>query len=322
MTTLDLSIIIVNWNSKTYLQKCIASVLHTIRGIKYEILVIDNASYDGTDEMLKQHYPSIHYIQSDMNLGFAKANNEAFLYSRGKYILFLNPDTEFHDNSIWTLYENLRTLPNTAMVGCKILNSDKTIQTSCIQAFPTILNQVFDSNALRRFFPRSRLWGMKPLFTDSELPTKVDAISGACLMINRSVFEDVGMFTTDYFMYSEDVDLCYKVRKAGQNAYYIPAAKVTHYGGTSSSQSNVSSFSSVMMMESRWRYFKKRRSITYAIFYRLVMCLASIVRIGVIFLISPIYLAKGRWGSIRDMFRKWAAKLRWAIGREGWVNQQ
>lgn len=316
---MDVSIIIVNWNSKDYLQKCIASILTWTSGIKYEIVVIDSGSFDGTKELLQKCYPQVRFFQSDKNLGFAKANNFAFNQSSGRNIVFLNPDTELEGSAIEMLSYWLDSLPGAGVVGAKLLNSDRSVQISCIQAFPTILNQFLDSNALRKVFPRAGMWGASPLFTEDKTPSEVDAVSGASLMIKRSVFETVGLFSTDYFMYSEDIDLCFKAKQAGLKTYYVPMAVIVHHGGTSSSQSGVQAFSNVMMLESRWRFFRKTRSYGYCWFYRLAMCFASVIRIGLALFAWPIYELRGRGSSIGHVIKKWYARLHWTLGGEGWV---
>ncbi len=315
----ELSIIIVNWNSKDYLLKSIASVEAGAQGIKFEIVVIDAASFDGCDETLRTNFPDVRFIQGVKNLGFAKANNEAFNTAGGSTLLFLNPDTEIEGYAIKTLYHQLNTLPNAGIVGPKLLNSDRSVQQSCVLTFPTILNQMLDSDVLRKFFPWAQAWGIRPLLSGKEAASKVDAVSGACLMIKRSVFQSVGMFSTDYFMYSEDIDLCFKVRKAGLNTYYIPTAVVVHHGGASSSQMNVNTFSAVMMLESRWRFFRKTRSLWYARLYRLAMFGASIARIGLVLFVWPAHgLCGGKcWSG--QVLKKWVARLRWTVGKEKWV---
>lgn len=316
---MELSIIIVNWNSKEYLRKCIASILASTSGIQYEIVVIDSASFDGCGEMLRQCYPEVRFIQSEKNIGFAKANNAAFKAACGRILLFLNPDTEVVGPAIELLHRQLTSLPDAGVAGARLLNSDGSVQTSCIQAFPTILNQLLDADLLRKIIPRSSLWGMKSLFGGSDTPTEVDAVSGACLMIKRSVFEGVGMFSTEYFMYSEDIDLCFKVWKAGWRIYYIPSAVVVHHGGASSSQSSENTFSSVMMLESRWRFFRKTRHLCYCWLYRLAMFSSSIIRICLVLFIWPALSICGRASSLEAALNKWTALLRWTLGREKWV---
>lgn len=316
---MDLSIIIVNWNSAEYLRKCIASILATTRDLEFEILVIDSASFDGCGEMLNERFPQVRFIQSDKNLGFARANNTAFKAARGRDLLFLNPDTEIEGAAVGMLYQQLNLLPNAAVVGAKLLNTDGSLQTSCIQAFPSILNQVFDADALRGWHPRSRLWGMKPLFSADSKPTDVDAVSGACLMISRSAFESVGMFSDDYFMYSEDVDLCFKVRRAGWAVYYVPRAVVLHHCGACSSQNRVDVFSGIMMLESRWRFFKKTRPLWYCWLYRMAMFTACVIRISLVLFVWPLpYLGRRTFG-VKIVLKKWCARLRWTLGGEKWV---
>jgi N-acetylglucosaminyl-diphospho-decaprenol L-rhamnosyltransferase len=318
---MNLSIIIVNWNSKDYLLKSIASIEANTIGIEYEIVVIDSASFDGCDVALSQYYPQVLFIQSDKNIGFAKANNEAFKVSHGQKILFLNPDTEIEGSSINELCHNLDSLPNVGIVGAKLLNSDRSIQEICIRAFPTILNQILDSDVLRKIFPRSRLWGMGPLLENKNGPSKVEAISGACMMMKRCVFEDIGMFSADYFMYSEDIDLCYKAHQAGYNNYYVPTAVIVHHGGASSSQASVNTFSAVLMLESRWRYFRKTQSLFYAMLYRISMLAISLIRICLLIILKPVIKFRGNNILFETAFRKWLARLYWTLGGESWVKK-
>ena len=316
---IDLSIIIVNWKSREFLNKCISSIYLNTREVSFEIIVIDSGSFDGCDEMLRLVYPQVRFIQSDRNLGFAKANNQAFLVSNGLNILFLNPDTEIESNAVHKLMRKLESIPSAGAVGAKLLNSDRSVQETCIRAFPTILNQALDSDMLRKLCPMASLWGMKPLFAGDEGAKIVEAVSGACLMIKRSVFRKVGMFSTDYFMYSEDIDLCLKVRMIGLNTYYVPTAVIVHHGGGSSLQASTNTFSSVMMLESRWRYFRKTRSLWYSRFYRFAMFGTSIARIGLAVFVWPFQGLRGRESVIENALKKWMASLRWTLGGERWV---
>jgi GT2 family glycosyltransferase len=310
---MDLSIIIVNWNSSDYLQKCIASVLEWTSNVDFEILVIDSASFDGVDKMLRQHYPEVRFIQSDTNLGFAKANNVAFRKSTGTHILFLNPDTELIGPAINILYNYLQTLPKAGAIGCKLLNGDRSVQTSCIQAFPTLLNQTLNSEFLQTRFPNMPIWGMRSLFCATDEPAEVEMISGACLMLKRSLFEQVGLFSEEYFMYAEDLDLCYKIRKASYLNYYIPSASVIHFGGGSTAKSP-SDFSVVMMRESIWRFLKKNRGRIYGTAYRASIAVSAIGRLLLLMMLLPApYLGK-KSTSWKGSLKKWWAILGWSLG--------
>jgi len=311
---MDLSIIIVNWNSKDYLRKCLASVFAETRGLEFEIIVIDSASYDGCDRMLREEYPQVRFIQSTANLGFARANNLAFAASKGKAVLFLNPDTEVRGPAIQLMHEQLMSLPDAGAVGCKLLNSDGSLQTSCIQSFPTILNQVLNAEVLRRRFPRSSLWGMAPLFSKDTTPQVAEAISGACVLMKRDVFERVGRFSQDYFMYSEDIDLSYKVQQKGYKNYYVPAAVVFHHGG-GSSQKVESGMPAVMYHEALWRFLRKFRGDAYAFFYRVIMLLTALARLAGLWPIMARHLLTNelpqRWRSYQ---LRWHSTLAWSLG--------
>ena len=250
-------------------------------------------------------------MQSEGNLGFARANNlGASLTSRNK-ILFLNPDTEFIDGSLDFLAQQLNILPSAGIVGCRLLNSDKTIQSSCIQSFPTPINQFLDSAILRATFPKSPLWGIAPLFKDYSKPSEVQAVSGACLMIKRSVFTEIGGFSEDYFMYGEDLDLCFKVFRAGYKVYYVPMAQLIHHGAGSSAKA-LSNFANVMMRNSVHCFIRKNHGGFSAFKYRTAIALSALARIA---LIGPALLCGkrvARYGS--RSWHKWFAILLWSLG--------
>jgi N-acetylglucosaminyl-diphospho-decaprenol L-rhamnosyltransferase len=316
---LELSVIIVNWNSAEFVRRCIRSIRQHTTGLICEIIVIDNASYDGCDKVLQVDDLGVTYLQSDRNLGFAKANNLAFETSRGTSLLFLNPDTEVVGPAILTLYRALHQLPAAGVVGARLLNHDGSLQKSCIQSFPTILNQVMDSEYLVRKWPRSKLWGMAPLYRPTDHPEVVEMISGACLMLKREVFQKVGRFSEDYFMYTEDADLCYKVSRAGWKNYYVPEASVVHFGGGSSKQA-VSNFSAIMMRESIWRFLRKTRGNLYGAGYRWSMLLVACCRLGLLGFLTPLQRLR-RQPRSTDSFRKWWAILRWSVCRQGPMKQ-
>ena len=315
---MELSIIIVNWNSKDFLARAVVAVETTLGAVDHEIVVIDSGSFDGSGEMLALEHPEVRFIQSADNLGFARANNEAARRCAGEFLLFLNPDTEVRGRAIELMLDALRSLPDAGIAGPKLLNTNGSVQDTCIRAFPTLVNQLLDSELLRTRFPRARLWGKQPLATADDRPHRVDAVSGACLMIRRGHFEAIGSFSTDYFMYAEDMDLCLKSQRAGRHAYYVPQAVVVHHGGGSSSQAPVSKFAAVMRVESQWRFFRKMRSPAYAALYRIGLAGASVLRIALLLAAWPVHtLRHGPDGA--SALAKWAARLRWTLGGERWV---
>jgi N-acetylglucosaminyl-diphospho-decaprenol L-rhamnosyltransferase len=199
------------------------------------------------------------------------------------------------------------------IVGCRHLNSDGSMQTAAIQSFPTILNQTLDADLLRRCFPRSRLWGTAALFSGSTDPLPVDMVSGACLMIRRDVFEQIGGFSVDYFMYSEDVDICYKVHLSGWKAYYLPTASIIHYHGQST-RKKPTYFPQLMQQESKFIYFSKMRGSLYAHCFRASRFFIAVIRMAMIGLLLLGPYSPDRRLHLRFSMGKWLSILRWAVG--------
>jgi hypothetical protein len=308
----EVSIIIVNWKSVDYVRKCLESIYKFTQGVSFEVIVIDSASYDGSGEMLAREFPAAVFIQSTENAGFAKANNLAAKRAKGRALLLLNPDTEFGENSLRILVQRLWTDSTTGAVGCRLLNADGSLQTSCVQAFPTVLNQVLDSEFFRRLFPRWSIWGTAPLH--SELPLEAEALSGACILVKRAVFDQVGGFSEHYFMYGEDIDLCFKIRQAGYRIFHVPETNIVHFGGCSTRRS-VSNFSNVMMRQSVYCFLRKNRGKVSAFFYRAAMAAASVVRMLVL-LCMLIVPRKPSQAPRFDSLQKWLSIFRWSLGLE------
>ena len=315
----ELSIIIINWNSAEFVTKCVETIKRETQKTDYEIIVVDNASYDGCGEQLASMHPDVIFIQSQKNLGFARGNNLGAEYASGSTLLFLNPDTEIRSHAIDRLYTCIQSLPDCGALGGKLLNSDGSIQTSCVQAFPTILNQLMDAEILRKWFPQSRFWANGSILNNGA-PVEVEVISGACLMIKLDVFRKIGGFSTDYFMYSEDLDLCFKAQRMGLRNYYCGEAVIVHHGGGSSRKS-VSKFSSVMMRESINRFLRKWYGPWYAYFYRFAMILSAVLRLGLLASLQIVYKDQPKKKAIHNAVIKWQAILRWGIGMEKWVKK-
>jgi GT2 family glycosyltransferase len=316
---MELSIIIVNWNSANYLRGCLSSIYQHITNLNFEVIVVDNASYDGCKDIVAGEFPLAKFVQSDQNIGFARANNLGAQFAQGSVLLFLNPDTEIQNKAIERLYTYFLRLPDPGVVGCKLVNSDGSLQTSCVQSLPTILNQILDAEVLRRLFPKAGLWGTAAFFKDGAA-VEVEAVSGACMMIRREVFELVGGFSSDYFMYGEDLDLCFKVRRAGFRNYHVGVAEVVHHGGKSSQQTR-SNFSTVMMRESVSRFLRKSRGAFYSGCYRSALTAAAVIRLVLLIILFPAWAAQGRSYGWSASFRKWIAILRWGIGLAQWPRQ-
>ena len=310
---MDVSIVIVNWNSKDYLGPCLESVERHTLDLAYEVIVIDSGSFDGCGEMLAANFPHVRFIQSAANLGFAGANNAACRHARGSRLLFLNPDTELESPAVNHMVAHLDRSPDAGAIGCRLLNGDGSVQACCVQSFPTILGQLLSSELLLRLFPRWALWGMPTLLEPREEPARVEVVSGACLMLRRSAFDSVGGFSEDYFMYAEDLDLCHKLKQAGLTNYYLPWATVRHFGGGCTDRAP-SEFSVVMMRDSIWRFLSKSRGIVYGTAYRATIVVASVARLTLLMPLCLVHLAWKRAPSPRSSVRKWLAILAWSTG--------
>lgn len=311
---MDLSIIIVNWNSAEYCLACISSIYAVPFRGTFEIIVIDNASYDGCDRILAKNYPAVQFIQGNVNAGFAQANNEAFTHSSGDILCFLNPDTNIQTNALQKLYDSLISLETAGAVGALLRNGDGSIQTSCVLPFPTLLNQALDMEWLRKRFPMARIFGARAAFSKTKLPQSVEAISGACIMMRSKTFAEIGMFSPEYFMYAEDIDLCHKIRLTGKNIFFINEAEIIHYGGGSSKNHKSSIPSAILMRESNYKMLLKFKGFTYALLYRLSLAGMGIIRLSGLLLFLLPALIKGNGRNIIGIMRRWWHLLLWAIG--------
>jgi N-acetylglucosaminyl-diphospho-decaprenol L-rhamnosyltransferase len=316
----DLSIIIVNWNSAAFLRCCLETIYQKPRPFQFEVIVIDNGSFDGARDLVENEFRDVKFVESAANVGFGSANNAAFEYSSGRNILFLNPDTEILGTALEAMVSALDSTPACGVVGCKLLNSDGSIQTSCVQSLPTVWNQLLDAEFLRSLFPHARMWGTAPLWRDGTTPVDVDVISGACLMIRRTVFEQVGRYSTRYFMYAEDADLCYKVKQADWTVKYIGAVQVVHHGGRSSGVAETR-FSAVMMKQSLYEFIRSTQGRYQGALYRVSMAVAASIRLFLLGAAFVLTVGLLQSQAIYNAARKWFDVLRWALGLEGWAKQ-
>ncbi|MHB9133083.1 MAG: glycosyltransferase family 2 protein [Armatimonadota bacterium] len=231
-----LSIVIVNWNTREDLRRCLASLPAGASTTSLEVFVVDNASTDGSAEMVEAEFPGVRVIRNSGNTGFAHANNQALRQCEGDYLLLLNPDTLVQPGALDVLIAGMEAHPDTGIGGAKLLNKDGSLQYSC-RRFPTFTTGLFRNSALGRLFPGNHLV-RDYLMTDFDHATiaEVDWVSGAALCIRRKAFEAIGLLDETFFMYCEDVDWCYRAKLTGWKVCYFPAAVITHIIGCSSDQ--------------------------------------------------------------------------------------
>ena len=263
---MDLSIIIVNFHNSHTLGKCLDSIPQGVQNIDYEILLVNNSPRDeGLPNAVKDH-PSVQRIENRINLGFAKANNQAFDLSKGKTILLLNPDTVLTDNSINNMLNYLHQNAEIGLLGAKLLDPDGNLQYSC-RRFPTLWTGLFNRySIMTKLFPENPFTRQYLLLDfDHNSAREVDWVSGSCMMISRELFLSIGKFDENYFLFNEDVDLCHRVKQAGKQVVYFPDAQVFHH--VSSSNSKLAARTIIHRHQGMVHYYQKNcRPSAWALF--------------------------------------------------------
>lgn len=311
---MDVSVCIVSWNTKDLLYKCIKSIKEKTLGLVYEIIVVDNASADGSGEMVLENFPDCKLIESKKNLGFAKGNNMAVKEASGKYILYLNPDTEVVTNAIGGIFSFLENNANYGAAGCKLTDPIGNIQYTCAAAFPTPLNTLSSLLLLDKAFPQSKLLSSRELnYWNHEDSRGVECLSGACMMVRKDVVESLGGFDEKIFMYSEDLDLCYRILSTGRYIYYLSTEVIIHNEGASTKVKSNKNFSSLMQKASNYYFFRKHFGIKKAEQFRLAVCLGSFSRLILIFVSFPLFVLVKEINPV-DAFIKYINIFLWSIG--------
>jgi len=226
---MGISVIIVSFNVRHVLPACLNSIIHSSRKFPYkvEIIVVDNHSRDETVSQLKNSFSGVNWIELKENLGFGTACNIGAKHSSQPLILFLNPDTIIEANTLTVLWKFFESYKDTGVAGCKIKNPDNSLQLACRRSFPTPLVAFYRFIGLSRLFPKSRIFGKYNLsYLDENQISEVDAVSGSFMCISRDVFNKAKGFDEDFFMYGEDLDLCYRIKLSGKKNYYTPETTI------------------------------------------------------------------------------------------------
>jgi GT2 family glycosyltransferase len=237
---MDLSVVIVNYNVRQFLENALQSIRKAAEGLEAEVFVVDNASTDGSPEMVRAGFPEVRLIVNTENLGFARANNIALARARGEFLLLINPDTLVQEDTFQRMIAFFRRHPDAGLAGCRILNPDGSFQLPCRRSFPTpwvAFTKVFGLAAL---FPQSRLFGRYNLtYLSPDATYPVDAVSGSFMMLRREVYEKIGGLDEAFFMYGEDLDWCFRVGEAGRKVYYVHDTQIVHFKGESTRRSDI-----------------------------------------------------------------------------------
>jgi hypothetical protein len=236
----DISVITVNYNVKEFVLNLIFSLKKALKNYSYEIIVVDNASQDGSVEFIREKFPEVKLIANNKNVGFGKANNQALAIAQGEYILLINPDAIVREDTFDKMVNFFKRTPQAGLAGCKVLNPNGTLQLACRRGFPGPWTAFTKVSGLSTLFPKSRFFAKYNLtYLDENKTYEVDAISGSFMMLKKEVYEKVGGFDPDFFMYGEDLDLCYRIQKAGYKVYYVHETEVIHYKGESTKRSSI-----------------------------------------------------------------------------------
>lgn len=252
---MDISVIVVNWNGGDLFRECLASLLGKGSGLAIEVIVVDNASTDGSAEMVEREYPGFRLIRNDRNLGFATANNLAIKQSSGKYVALVNSDVKVLPGCFEELCAYLDGNPEVGCVGPRVLNPDLTLQDSC-RRFPGLWNTICSATGLATAFPRCKAFsGEHMVYFAHDRVSRVDGLVGCFWMVRRAALDDVGLLDEAFFMYAEDVDWCRRSWRAGWPVVFVPSASAIHYRAGSSGGDPVRW--AVAQQDSVRRYWKK-----------------------------------------------------------------
>ena len=302
-----ISVIIVSWNVREFLVPCINSIIAKTSFKDYEIIVVDNASSDGTVETVKNRFPSVKLIENGENLGFARACNIGAKKARAKYLFFLNPDTELREKALDNLLSFLEKNMEADAVGAKLLWPDGNYQES-YRRFPGTFFSILEVFEFHYYFPGNSLklcsvYGPKSF----EKSQEIDWVVGAAFAVRREIFGKINGFDEDFFMYSEDVDLCKRIKNAGGKVYFCPDSKVVHYRGKSSESSDVRGSE---YYKSLYLYHLKHSGNAKAFVFRLALSLWCVFYVFTVFL-KVVFLGAGKRG-LRKIKNK-LILLKWAF---------
>ncbi len=227
---LDLSIVIVNYNTRKLLRSCLSSIYASQGNFRYEVLVVDNCSRDNSADMVRDEFPQVRLIVSEANNGYAWANNQALRHSTGRYALLLNPDTLLPPNALQRMLNFMDSHPQAGAAGPKLVREDGSLDLACRRSFPTPEVSLYRMVGLSKLFPKSRRFARYDLtFLPPNEVTEVDSVAGSFMMVRREAIEQVGLLDEDFFLYGEDLDWAYRIKQGGWKIYYNPQVTVLHY---------------------------------------------------------------------------------------------
>lgn len=269
-SAVDVSIVVVSWNTRDVLLECLDSLRAVANELSVQIVVVDNASTDGTVEAVRERYDGVEFFASRRNSGFGRANNRAFRHCRGRYLLLLNPDATISVDAVKGLVEFMDTTPDAGAAGLQLVYPNDRLQNS-YDNFPTVLTQLVSKHLLRLLFP-SRFPSKRQAVTG---PMPVDVVIGACLVLRAEIARELQGFDENYFLFVEETDLCRRIHEAGWKVYHLPHLRIYH--GDHHSQAQAPGLSTLESYRSTFYYFKKHSGLALAMTFRVLMTLKLVV---------------------------------------------
>ena len=272
-----ISVIIVNYNVRDFLEQALLSAGRALQNIPSEIIVVDNASADGSVQMIKERFPEVILIENRQNTGFSAGNNLGLRRASGKFIVLLNPDTVVQEDTFTKLLEFFEKSPEASAATCKILNPDGSFSVDCRHSIPTPLTAFWKLLGLDRLFPKSRFFAKYNMtYLDENELNQVEAISGSFMMMRREIVKKVGELDEDFFMYCEDIDYCHRINQAGGKIFYVPDSQIIHYKGESTKINNLDYV--ITFNRSLYTFYKKHYQQKYVTPFKWLILLGVIFR--------------------------------------------
>ncbi|MFB3924906.1 MAG: glycosyltransferase family 2 protein [Syntrophales bacterium] len=274
---IEISAVIASWNTKDILLQCLRSLVGSLGRFRSEIIVVDNASSDGSPQSVEAAFPEVRVLRNSSNLGFARANNTGIRNSTGRYVCLVNSDVIVREGCIDRMHAYMEKHPETGMLGPKILGPDGSVQRSCM-GFPTVWNSLCRAMALDSIFPERKMFGGQLLtYWPHDTLKKVDVINGCFWLIRRSALDQVGLLDESFFMYAEDIDWCRRFHEKGWSVVFLPDAEAVHYGGASSALMPVRFY--IEKQRANLQYWRKYHSAPARSAYFSTLVLHEIVRL-------------------------------------------
>lgn len=276
---IDVSIIIVTYNTKDFARQCLRSIYSNVKGVSFEVICIDNNSKDGTSAMIEKDFPKVILIKSKDNLGYARANNLGLRRSIGQYLVLLNSDTVIKPSSLEQTIDFMRRHPDAGAASPKLLNPDGSIQY-CIRTLPDIKTAFFQSLGWHKLFPGNKITAKYyKADLDYNKVLSVDSIGTTCYVIRRQVLKTVGVLDEDFFLYNADLDYNKRIKNAGYNIYYLPQPQVIHYGGVSVNQNSFRGL--IEQHQGMWLMYKKHYATKRSMLVNYLIFVAIFLRLQV-----------------------------------------